>query len=99
MRCQELSAAGIFALMAVLFFLSPPAYAAHFNYLYIEASEGNSSGGHTAIQFDDEIYHYQHDIEQSEQVPGMYHTNLRAFVISLLMVSLIRMFNNMEIPR
>ena len=30
------------------------------NYLYIEASEGNASGGHTAIQFENEIYHYQH---------------------------------------
>ncbi len=37
-----------------------PASAASFEYLYIEASEGNSSGGHSAIQFGDEIYHYQH---------------------------------------
>ncbi|MCX7099192.1 MAG: hypothetical protein NTV43_14925 [Methylococcales bacterium] len=37
-----------------------PVFAASFNYLYIEASEGNSSGGHSAIQFGDEIYHYQH---------------------------------------
>lgn len=36
------------------------ASAASFNFLYIEASEGNSSGGHAAIQFYDEIYHYQH---------------------------------------
>ena len=34
--------------------------AASFEYLYLEASEGNSSGGHSAIQFGDEIYHYQH---------------------------------------
>jgi hypothetical protein len=34
--------------------------AASFEYLYVEASEGNSSGGHSAIQFGDEIYHYQH---------------------------------------
>ena len=36
------------------------ALAASFEYLYLEASEGNSSGGHSAIQFGDEIYHYQH---------------------------------------
>lgn len=46
--------------LAALFFLPFPVCAAHFNYLYIEASEGNSSGGHVAIQFDDDIYHYQH---------------------------------------
>ncbi len=51
---------GIHALMAALVLLSSAAAAASFNYLYIEASEGNSSGGHTAIQFDDDIYHYQH---------------------------------------
>lgn len=45
----------------VAFFLCPfPASAVSFGYLYIEASEGNSSGGHSAIQFGDEIYHYQH---------------------------------------
>ncbi|MFZ2406012.1 MAG: hypothetical protein WAW41_12810 [Methylobacter sp.] len=48
------------ALMAALVMLPSAAMAAGFNYLYIEASEGNSSGGHTAIQFGDEIYHYQH---------------------------------------
>jgi hypothetical protein len=36
------------------------ALAASFEYLYLEASEGNSSGGHSAIQFGDEIYHFQH---------------------------------------
>ena len=34
--------------------------AASFEYLYVEASEGNSSGGHTAIEFGDEVYHFQH---------------------------------------
>ena len=47
-------------LSALVLLLPVTAAAASFNYLYIEASEGNSSGGHTAIQFDDEIYHYQH---------------------------------------
>lgn len=51
---------GVHTVMAVLILLSSVVSAASFNYLYIEASEGNSSGGHTAIQFEDEIYHYQH---------------------------------------
>ncbi len=34
--------------------------AASFNYLYLEANEGTASGGHTALQFADVIYHYQH---------------------------------------
>lgn len=37
-----------------------PASAASFDYLYIEANEGTASGGHSALQFGDEIYHYQH---------------------------------------
>jgi hypothetical protein len=50
-----------FFIIAVLIALFPDtASAASFEYLYIEASEGNSSGGHSAIQFGDEIYHYQH---------------------------------------
>ncbi len=36
------------------------ASAASFEYLYVEANEGNSSGGHSAIQFGDDVYHYQH---------------------------------------
>lgn len=57
MMRSKLQAIGVLAALA----LQPSAgTAASFNYLYIEASEGNSSGGHTAIQFDDEIYHYQH---------------------------------------
>ncbi|MCF7969659.1 MAG: hypothetical protein K9L22_00645 [Methylococcaceae bacterium] len=30
------------------------------NYLYINASEGTASGGHTALRFDTETYHFQH---------------------------------------
>ena len=43
-----------------LFLCSAPVSAASFEYLYVEANEGNSSGGHSAIQFGDETYHYQH---------------------------------------
>jgi hypothetical protein len=50
----------LIAVMAALVMLPFAATAASFNYLYIEASEGNSSGGHTAIQFGNDIYHYQH---------------------------------------
>lgn len=57
---SSLHAIGVCAVMAALVFLPCVAAASSFNYLYIEASEGNSSGGHTAIQFGDEIYHYQH---------------------------------------
>lgn len=32
-----------------------------FQFLYLEASEGNSSGGHVAVQFGDDVYHYQYE--------------------------------------
>jgi hypothetical protein len=51
---------GVCVLAAAFMFPAASASSAAFNYLYIEASEGNSSGGHVAIQFDDEVYHYQH---------------------------------------
>ncbi len=60
MMRSSLHTIGVHALMVALVLLPSAAAAASFNYLYIEASEGNSSGGHTAIQFGDEIYHYQH---------------------------------------
>jgi hypothetical protein len=31
------------------------------DFVYIEANEGGSSGGHTAIRFGDETYHFQHE--------------------------------------
>jgi hypothetical protein len=34
--------------------------AASFDYLYIEANEGASSGGHAAIRFGSNVYHFQH---------------------------------------
>lgn len=37
----------------------PALYAKPLVYLYINASEGNASGGHTALQFDTETYHFQ----------------------------------------
>lgn len=32
-----------------------------FDYLYIEANEGGSSGGHTAIRFGNDVYHFQNE--------------------------------------
>lgn len=38
-----------------------PSNASRFiEYLYINASEGTASGGHAAIQFGDEVFHFQH---------------------------------------
>ena len=42
-----------------LLFLSPLC-AKPLRYLYINAREGSASGGHTALRFDNETYHYQH---------------------------------------
>lgn len=33
---------------------------ATFDYLHVEANEGSSSGGHVAIRFGDDVYHFQH---------------------------------------
>ncbi|MFA5984125.1 MAG: hypothetical protein WC782_08925 [Methylococcaceae bacterium] len=46
--------------LASLVLATPTLSAATIGYLYIEASEGNSSGGHVALQFGDEIFHFQH---------------------------------------
>ncbi|HTF32630.1 MAG TPA: hypothetical protein VK714_02885, partial [Myxococcota bacterium] len=32
-----------------------------FEYLYVDANEGGSSGGHVAVRFGDEVYHYQNE--------------------------------------
>ncbi len=37
-----------------------PASGRSVGYLYIEANEGSSSGGHVAIRFEDHVYHFQH---------------------------------------
>lgn len=44
-------------LLAVL--LGNTANADTFQYLYIEANEGSSSGGHVAVQFGEDVFHYQ----------------------------------------
>lgn len=35
----------------------------HFDFLYIDANVGMSSGGHVALRIGDEVFHYQHDPE------------------------------------
>ena len=36
------------------------AYTREFEFLYINANEGSASGGHAAIKFDNEVFHFQH---------------------------------------
>lgn len=54
-----------FGVLAALLFLSitgPAASAAGFiDYLYVEANEGDSSGGHVAIRFGEETFHFQQE--------------------------------------
>lgn len=48
-------------LVLVLIAMDLPAESDFFvEYLYIEAGEGDSSGGHVAIQFSEDVYHYQY---------------------------------------
>lgn len=37
-----------------------PAAARNFEFLYIDANEGSASGGHAAIKFDKDVFHFQH---------------------------------------
>ncbi len=48
------------ALLGLLLFAGS-AHAKIVQFLYIEASEGNSSGGHVAVQLGDDVYHYQYE--------------------------------------
>ena len=52
-------------LVAATVFLCASAYAAPaahvIDYLHVEANEGDSSGGHTAIRFDRQTFHFQHE--------------------------------------
>lgn len=55
---RPLSAFGLAAVLA-----SAPALGAArvVDYLYVEANEGGSSGGHVAIRLGDDVYHFQHE--------------------------------------
>ncbi len=47
-------------MITVVICLTLPVKAATINYLYIDAAEGNSSGGHVALQFGRSVYHFQY---------------------------------------
>ena len=50
-----------FLLCAVLYFFNAlPLSAKTLEYLYINASEGSASGGHVALRFEKETFHFQH---------------------------------------
>ena len=51
---------GAGAVVAALLAVTP-APGATLDYLYIEANEGGSSGGHVALGIGDDVYHFQHD--------------------------------------
>jgi hypothetical protein len=53
--------ASIRVALAILTLIATPASGITFGYLYIEANEGDSSGGHVAIRFGEQVYHFQHD--------------------------------------
>jgi len=64
-RCSQRIAPRLFLQLIIsllLITLTPtPVFAIHLiNYIYVESSEGNSSGGHAALQFDNDIFHYQY---------------------------------------
>jgi hypothetical protein len=46
-----------------------------FQFLYIEASEGNASGGHVAVQLGEDVYHYQYE----NALIRMFKHNAEAF--------------------
>lgn len=54
-------ASGLSLLLLLIVFSPSPAFAINsINYIYVESSEGNSSGGHAALQFNNNIFHYQY---------------------------------------
>ena len=64
-NCRQCVAPGLFLHLftsLLLLICSPsPVFAKNLiNYIYIESNEGNSSGGHAALQFDNDIFHYQY---------------------------------------
>lgn len=62
MRLKFLSACLLLIFLYCGFAGSEARAAGHFvKYLHIAANEGNSSGGHAAIRFDTETFHFQHD--------------------------------------
>jgi hypothetical protein len=48
-----------------------------FEYLYVDANEGGSSGGHVAVRFGDEVYHYQNE---APGVLRLYRDGRQSFI-------------------
>ncbi|MBX3025857.1 hypothetical protein KF840_13195 [bacterium] len=57
MRRGAVAAAALVALLGA----ARPAGGAALDYLYVEANEGGSSGGHVALGIGDDVYHFQQD--------------------------------------
>lgn len=56
---------------------------ASFSYLYIEANEGGSSGGHAAIRMGGQVYHFQH----RDGLLVLHRENTRAFLHAYALVA------------
>jgi len=50
----------VWGLFGIVLIVTPVLASKPFDYIYIDANEGNASGGHVAIRFDSDIYHYQY---------------------------------------
>jgi hypothetical protein len=50
----------VLALIGLVLMMSQAFASKPIDYIYIDASEGNASGGHVAIRFDADVYHYQY---------------------------------------
>ncbi len=55
-----LSRSLVWAVYLVLAWSSAQAEHGYIDYLYINSGEGSASGGHSAIQFEREVFHFQH---------------------------------------
>ncbi|HEY8515733.1 MAG TPA: hypothetical protein VIS07_09490 [Candidatus Binatia bacterium] len=62
-RAPTLLAAALGATLLAAPSLAASEPAAFFDYLHVEANEGSASGGHAAIRFGDETYHFQYHPE------------------------------------
>ena len=50
----------VYVLLGLLLFAGST-HAKVFQFIYIEPSEGNASGGHVALQLEDKVYHFQYE--------------------------------------
>lgn len=58
-RAGERSFATLLLALAALLLAPTPSRGERFDYLYLEANAGGASGGHVAVRFGDDVYHYQ----------------------------------------